>query len=469
MESHDDWGDHRDEDLDAEYPAAPTPPHERLWRHPSELAASTVTQLPTTTAVGRGFFVLTGVAAIALGFGLVQLLSSQPGSSVVSEGASSVNGVDAATTGGTLPASSGSVLAASSTAAAPTTTTSLTGASATPAPPHTLLTALGRSAIVWADGTWAVTTADGLALGQTTDVMLPDGTSRAASVLAVDDESGLALLALADPAGAMPPAPDVASLPAAGSTVLAIALDGTSVSATLVAESNELLVQVDGQAELIDGAPLTDQNGAVVGLCSRSPDGRTWALDLSSVRELVQALPGGWIGVSGRLDRDGVEVVHVVPGSPAEAAGLQVGDVIALVDGEPVSELDRFSREIRRRSPGSTMVITTRRGDETFELVVTVGDRLEHQAATSTTTAPVAITVATTMSVEQSAAPPSTAESSATAPANTQPATTQPATTRLATTRPVTTQPATTTTSAATVPDGSSAPASPAPPTTRAT
>ena len=79
----------------------------------------------------------------------------------------------------------------------------------------------------------------------------------------------------------MPPAPDVASPPAAGSTVLAITLDGTSVSATLVAERNELLVQLDGQAELKDGAPLTDQNGAVVGLCSRSPDGRTWALDLS--------------------------------------------------------------------------------------------------------------------------------------------------------------------------------------------
>lgn len=460
MESRDDWGDHRDEDLDAEYPAAPTPPHERLWRHPSELAASTVTEMPTTIAVGRGFFMLTGVAAIALAFGLVQLLSSQPGSSVMSDGASSVNRVDAATNGGTLPSSSASVLAASSTAAAPTTTTGATVISVTPAPPNTLLTSLGRSAIVWADGTWAVTTADGLALGQITDVRLPDGTSRVASVLAVDDESGLALLALADPAGAMPPAPDVASLPAAGSTVLAIALDGTIVSATLVAESNELLVQPDGQAELNDGAPLTNQNGAVVGLCSRSPDGRTWALDLSSVRELVKALPGGWIGVSGRLDRDGVEVVHVVPGSPAETAGLQVGDVITLVDGEPVSELDRFSREIRRRSPGSTMVITAHRGDATLELTVTLGDRLEYQSATATsTTATVTITVATTTAVEPSAAPPSTAESSANVPSGTRPATTQPAAT----------QPATTTTSVETVPDGSSVPASPAPPTTRAT
>ena len=239
----------------------------------------------------------------------MQLLSSEPGNSVVSDGASSVNSVEAATTGGTLPSSSASVLAASSTAAAPTTTSGPTGASASPAPPNTLLTSLGRSAIVWADGTWAVTTADGLALGQTTDVTLPDGTSRAASVLAVDDESGLAAARAGRSCRDDAARPDVASLPAAGATVLAIALDGTSVSATLVAESNELLVQPDGPAELNDGAPLTDQNGAVVGLCSRSPDGRTRALDLSSVRELVKALPGGWIGVSGRLDRDGVEVV----------------------------------------------------------------------------------------------------------------------------------------------------------------
>ena len=303
MESRDDWGDHRDDDLDAEYPAAPTPPHERLWRHPSELAASTVTEMPTTTAVGRGFFVLTGVAAIALAFGLVQLLSSEPRtpSSPTARAASTMSGWQRPEERSRprRPVSSPT----SSTAAAPTTTNGPTAASATPAPPNTLLTSLGRSAIVWADGTWAVTTADGLALGQTTDVTLPDGTSRVASVLAVDDESGLALLVLADPDGTMPPAPDVASLPAAGATVLAIALDGTSVSATLVAESNELLVQPDGPAELNDGAPLTNQNGAVVGLCSRSADGRTRALDLSSVRELVNALPGGWIGVSGRLDR----------------------------------------------------------------------------------------------------------------------------------------------------------------------
>jgi membrane-associated protease RseP (regulator of RpoE activity) len=243
--------------------------------------------------------------------------------------------------------------------------------------------------------------------------------------------------------------------------VLVIALDGTSVSATLVAESNELLVLPDGPAELNDGAPLTDQNGAVVGLCSRSPDGRTRALDLSSVRELVKALPGGWIGVSGRLDRGGVEVVDVVPGSPAEAAGLRAGDVIALVDGEPVSELDRFSREIRRRSPGSTMVITALRGGETVEMDVIVGDRLEHESSAPTTIA-VTITVDTAVA-EPSTDPPSTAVSSTTAPSTTVSATGP------ATTRPATTRPAPTTTSAVTVPDGSSTPASPAPPTTRAT
>jgi S1-C subfamily serine protease len=441
VESRDDWGDHRDEDIDGEYPAAPKPPHERVWRHPSELAASTVSELPMSTALGRGFVLLTGVAAMALAFGLVQLLSSEPGSSVIAGDASSVDRLPSATLVATLPSSSASVRSTATTAASLVTTTSPTVASAAPAPPNTLLTSFGRSAIVWADGTWAVTTADGLTLGQTTDVTLPDGTSRAASVLAVDDESGLALLELTDVAGTMPPAPDVASLPAAGTTVLAIARDGTYISATLVAESNEMLLQPEEPAEFRDGAPLTDENGAVVGLCSRSQDGRTRALDLSSVRELVKALPGGWIGVSGRLDDAGVEVVDVVPGSPAEAAGLQSGDVITLVDGAPVSELDRFSREIRRRPPGSTMVITAHRGDETIELTVTVGDRLEQQSTVSTTVA-VTVTVATT-TVAPSTAAPSTVE-------------------------PPTTRPATTT-SAVTVPDGSPTPTSPAPPTTQAT
>lgn len=440
MENCDDWSERREEDPGGDYPSAPTPPHERLWRHPSELAANTVREMPTATAIGRGFFIVTGVAVIAFAFGLVRVLSSEPGSSVVAGGASSVDPQPLPTTA-SLPSPSASVRATPSTTAPPLTTISISvPTSSVPAPPQTLLTSLGTSAIVWADGTWAVTSAGALTVGQSTDVQLPDGESRTATVVAVDDASGLALLALAEPDGTMPPAPEIASLPAAGSTVLAVARNGTSVNATLVAENGQLLVQPDEPAELNDGAPLTDQNGFVVGLCSRSADGRTRALDLSSVRELVKSLPGGWIGVSGRLERGGVAVIDVVAGSPAEAAGLQVGDLIVRLDGHEVSELDRFSRDVRRQLPGSTMVITVQRGDQSFELTVTVGDRLDQQSSTTTS-------VTTTVAVT-TIAPPATTRAPTT------------------TTAPTT---ATPTTSAVTVPDGSSTSTTPAPPTTTAT
>ena len=420
MENCDDWGEHRDDDPGAEYPAAPTPPHERLWRHPSELAATTVREMPTSTALGRGFFILTGVAAVACAFGLIHLLSSGPGSAVVSDGANRVLSSAPGTAAPFAP-SSASVRSTTTTAAAMTTALVVTTA---PAPPATLLTSRGSSAIVWADGTWAVTSAEGMHVGDATEVTMPDGSTRGATVLAVDDDTDLAVLALAQPDDAVPAAPPVAELPAPGSTVVALARDGTSVSATLVAADGELLVETDDPVDLADGTPLTDENGSVVGLCGRSRDGRTRALDLSSVRELVQSLPGGWIGLSGKLGQDGVVVLEVVDGSPADAAGLLPGDVITAVDGVEIAELDRFSRDIRRREPGSAMAVTVQRGDETVELTLVVGDRQEQQSmapvpSVDTTVDAVTTTVPTTSTSTApagSTAPPSSAAPTTTAP-----------------------------------------------------
>jgi membrane-associated protease RseP (regulator of RpoE activity) len=59
------------------------------------------------------------------------------------------------------------------------------------------------------------------------------------------------------------------------------------------------------------------------------------------------------LGVSG-----GVEIGGVEPDSAAERSGLQRGDVIVKIDNLAVSTMNEFAAVIRRRSPGSDVVLT---------------------------------------------------------------------------------------------------------------
>lgn len=74
---------------------------------------------------------------------------------------------------------------------------------------------------------------------------------------------------------------------------------------------------------------------------------------------------GLWIN----LAADGFRVADVVPGGPAAAAGVEVGDLIVAVDGTPVHDLSLSAvREAWRRQPAGTAVLLT---------VVSGGERAE--------------------------------------------------------------------------------------------
>lgn len=63
-------------------------------------------------------------------------------------------------------------------------------------------------------------------------------------------------------------------------------------------------------------------------------------------------------------------VTRVIEEMPAAAAGLEPGDVIVAVDGEPTASADDVIRRIRPKA-GQEVVITIRRGDERFDVRVT--------------------------------------------------------------------------------------------------
>jgi len=72
---------------------------------------------------------------------------------------------------------------------------------------------------------------------------------------------------------------------------------------------------------------------------------------------------------------NGVTIANVIPGTPAESAGLKVGDTITSVDGKPVKNGDELVADIASRKPGSKVTLGFVRNGKKEEATVTVADR----------------------------------------------------------------------------------------------
>jgi S1-C subfamily serine protease len=65
-------------------------------------------------------------------------------------------------------------------------------------------------------------------------------------------------------------------------------------------------------------------------------------------------------------NQDGVLVQEVTPGSPAEQAGLQVGDLVVAIDGQAVATTGELGARIRSHQPGDKITLkVVRDGNET--------------------------------------------------------------------------------------------------------
>ena len=96
---------------------------------------------------------------------------------------------------------------------------------------------------------------------------------------------------------------------------------------------------------------------------------------------------GGYLGVQteevsrenfgklGLREVRGVAISKVVEGSPAQAAGLQEGDVIVRINGEEISSGRKLTRLINEISPDHTAKVTVIRGGSEREVNVTLGKR----------------------------------------------------------------------------------------------
>ncbi|HST09287.1 MAG TPA: Do family serine endopeptidase [Terriglobales bacterium] len=79
--------------------------------------------------------------------------------------------------------------------------------------------------------------------------------------------------------------------------------------------------------------------------------------------------------------QSGVTISNVVPGSPADSAGLKVGDTITAVDGKEVKNGDELVADIAARKPNSKAKLSFVRNGKKEETTVTIADRSKLFAA----------------------------------------------------------------------------------------
>jgi serine protease Do len=153
------------------------------------------------------------------------------------------------------------------------------------------------------------------------------------------------------------------------------------------------------------GGPLVNMDGEVIGINTailsetNAYAGVGFSLPSNTVAEVYNQLIGpehrvtrGSIGImfdaveNPAITRvygagSGVTVSSVVPGSPADQAGLKVGDTITTVDGHKVTKGAELVADIAGRKPGAKVQLEFLRNGKKEDTTVTIADRSKLFAA----------------------------------------------------------------------------------------
>jgi S1-C subfamily serine protease len=269
------------------------------------------------------------------------------------------------------------------------------------------------SGIYWRDGI-VVATSHTIRKEQEIAAVLPDGSRASAGLVGRDGGTDLAILRLDD-------APSRSALTIAdraaddalrvGSLVLAVGRPGSDVTTSLGVISAvgdkwrtwsggeiDRLVRLDlAVYDGFSGGALVDADGRVLGVnCSALARGTPLTIPNATVDRVVDALltrghvARAYLGVAmqpvrltkalaDRLglgeDARGVLVVMVESDSPADRAGLLVGDVIISAGGSTTAEPQDVAELLGAERVGATLELAVVRGGERRQLNVTIGER----------------------------------------------------------------------------------------------
>ncbi|MGE4535086.1 MULTISPECIES: Do family serine endopeptidase [Halomonas] len=273
-----------------------------------------------------------------------------------------------------------------------------------------MLSSLGSGVIVSEEG-YVLTNHHVIGGADQIQVALRDGRETLARVVGTDPESDLAVLRI-----------DLDALPvieladstqvAIGDVALAIGNPfgvGQTVTMGIISATGRSHLGLNAYEDFIQtdaainpgnsGGALISAEGAMVGIntaiFSRSggSQGIGFAIPANLARNILEELVThgrvirGWLGVEaqelnaalansfGLQVPRGVIIADVVPGGPADQAGLRPGDVLLSIDGRPILDARETMSDIAAVEPGQTLPLTVVRGGERLALSVEVGER----------------------------------------------------------------------------------------------
>ncbi len=83
----------------------------------------------------------------------------------------------------------------------------------------------------------------------------------------------------------------------------------------------------------------------------------------------------GFLGVRMESSPDGIRIGDVQPGSPADKAGLEKGDILTVFDGKKPKSVSQFAKTISRHAPGEKVEVKVKRDEKQLTMMVELGDR----------------------------------------------------------------------------------------------
>ena len=280
------------------------------------------------------------------------------------------------------------------------------------------VTGQGSGFFITADG-YAVTNNHVVDRAQSVQITTDDGRTYTARVIGTDQRTDLALIKV-DGRNDFPFVKLAERSPRIGDWVLAVGnpfgLGGTVTAGIVSANGRDIgagpyddFIQIDAPVNRGNsGGPTFDTSGNVIGVNTAiySPSGGNvgiaFAIPASTVNSVVTQLRErgsvvrGWIGIQiqpvtaeiaeslNLREVRGALVAEPQAGSPAVKAGIQAGDVITAVNGNPVRDARELSRTIGAMAPNTTIKLTILRGGKETELSLTLGELPNQRQARAT-------------------------------------------------------------------------------------
>ncbi|MFM8310937.1 MAG: S1C family serine protease [Ilumatobacteraceae bacterium] len=229
-------------------------------------------------------------------------------------------------------------------------------------------------------------------------------------VLAADPNNDLALLRVEGAAVVPATIADPSTIDVGDPVVaigFALGLDGgatvtagviSAVDRTLITDEGALdgLLQTDAAISSGNsGGPLVNARGEVVGINTAVATGgmstaasnvgfaisaRELLFEIEQLRRQAAGTPivEGFLGVGIDERSDGgagAIIADVSDGSPADEAGLRVGDIVIKADDRPITGLGALVAFIRDTAPGTEVSLVVLRGEQQLTLTAVIGER----------------------------------------------------------------------------------------------